>query len=166
MEHTLGKLTGPSGRWPWPALAGGAIVALPFLIGALSLALRLVGLPNTAGHLARAQILGAGLFAFGIALGIIGAVFTLASRARHRRVLGTALTLFGLSHVLFGAYVRRAIEASATRSDPPIVPLIALLALWAYSAVLALRVPGLAAQAARATEEEPKAEQPLPLSRS
>jgi predicted transporter len=158
MEQTLGKQIGSSGRWPRLALTGAIAVALPFVVGAVLLAQRLIDLPDTAGHLARAQVLGAGLFAFGIALGVVGAAFALTSRARHRRVLGTALTLFGVSHVLLGIYVPRAIEASATGSEPPLIPLIALLALWVYSAILAFRALGLAGKPVKAGEPEPSAQ--------
>jgi len=153
-------------RWATASQAAGIALAAPFGAGAVSLWWKLAHLPSMAGHLARAQILGAALFSFGVALGLIGATFTLTAVAAHRRVLCMALTLFGLSHVIFGLYVRHAIEATATNSEPPVLPLLIPVALWAYSVVLAFRAPKLAAaQKAKAAEQEIREEQPQLLSR-
>ncbi len=141
------------------------MLAAPFVAGAASLWWKLSHLPGTAGHLARAQILGAALFAFGVGLGIIGATFALTAGAVHRRVLCMALTLFGLSHVIFGLYVRHAIEATTTNSEPPLLPIVVPVALWAYSVVLAFRAPRLAAEQRAMAQEAIKEEQPQLLSR-
>ncbi len=147
--------------WARAGQVAAVVIAAPFLIGAVALWLGLRDLPVTASHLAKARVLGAALLASGIGLGIIGAVFTLSARTPHRRILCTALTLFAFSHVLFGFYVRYAIEATSSNRQPPLFPLVTTLALWACSALLALRAPRIAAeQAAKGPEEETKEEQP------
>ena len=151
--------------WAKLGQAAAVVVAAPFLAGAGSLWWKLGHLPGAAGHLAKAQVLGAALFAFGVGLGIIGAAFTLAARTLHRRTLCTALTLFGLSHILFGFYVRYAIEATATNSQPPTLPVVIPVALWAYSVLLAFKAPRLAAAQKAKAEEEVSQEQPQLLSR-
>ena len=166
----MGEAAKTKGRervaWARLGLVAAVVIAAPFLVGAGALWWKLWHLPSMAGHLARAQVLGAALFAFGIGLGIIGAAFTLSARTVHRRVLCTALTLFGLSHVVFGFYVRYAIEATTINSDPPTLPVVIPVALWAYSVLLAFRAPRLAAAQKPEPEEEVKEEQPQLLSRS
>ncbi len=166
MDDSVAKKEHSITAWVRLGQAAAIVVAAPFLVGAVLLWLRLGQLPPTAGHLARAQILGSALFASGVGLGIVGAAFALSARAPHQRILCTALTLFGLSHTLFAFYVRYAIEASSARSRPPVLPLVVPVTLWAYSVLLAFRAPKLAAaQKAKASSEEVSEEQLQPLSR-
>lgn len=117
------------------------VVALLLALGAVNLLWLLWHLPVTSGQLMRAQVLGAFLFSFGLAMGVIGSTFAITSRTPSRRILCAAITLFGISHMLFGLYVRHAIEAATIHSTPPIVPMFVPMVLWAYSVVLALRAP-------------------------
>ena len=166
MEHAMRQRSEFSGSWVWLVRLAVTLIALPFLVGAVSLGWQLAHLPNTAGHLATAQLLGAALFTFGLFLGLVGAAFTLTSTPGHRRILGTAVTLFGCAHVLFGFYVRRAIESSVISTNPVLLPLVIPAALWACSVWLAVRAPGLAASESEETpKKEATEEQPQPLSR-
>jgi hypothetical protein len=118
------------------------LVALPFLAGAIALAWQFARLPESAGNLAKAQLLQALLFAFGFALGLAGTAFALACRPRHIRILGTATALFGCAHIALAFVVRGFVEDYATGSRTSLVPFIIPAALWVYSVVLAIRVPG------------------------
>ncbi len=128
------------------------VIALLLAFGAVLLLWRFWHLPVTSGQLMRAQVLGAFLFSFGLATGIVGAAFALTSRTPNRRVLCTAVTLFAISHMMFGLYVRHAIEAAAIYSTPPILPMLVPMALWAYSVVLAFRAPRAGKPLAAASE--------------
>lgn len=128
------------------------VIALLLVLGAVALLWQFWHLPVTSGQRIRAQMLGAFLFSFGLAMGIVGATFALTSRTPNRRVLCTAITLFGISHMLFGLYVRHAIEAATVFSTPPVIPMFVPMALWAYSVVLAFRAPRAGKPVAAASE--------------
>ncbi len=146
----------------WAILGGCAIaiIATPFLAGAIWMGLQLVRLPGTFGHFVMAQNLEATLFAFGFGLGTLGSGFALASKSASRRTLGAAATLFGCSHISLAFIIRHSIDESVL---PPIffIP----VALWALSVWLAIRAPGLGdRQFQESLDNQPIQKQPQPLS--
>lgn len=119
------------------------LVSLPFLVGAAVMVWNFARLPESVGTLARAQLLQAVLFAFGFALGLMGTGVALAFRRRHIRVLGTATALFGCAHISLAFVVRRFVEEYVPGAGATLLPFIVPAALWVYSVVLAIRVPGI-----------------------
>jgi len=143
-------------------LAGPAL-ALPFLVGGVVLAWELNRLPSSAGQLATSQLLSAMLFAFGFFMGLLGAASSVTARTPGGRVLDTAMTLFGCSHIILSFAIRRSAEASVFGNTTPIAPFVLPIALWAYSVWLAVRAHGLDSQA---DDSATSAEQQQPLSQS
>ncbi len=164
MEQVLENRANPSVLWRRLWQAAGMVIALPFLVGAVELTVKLVRLPSEAGYLTMAQMLGSALFSFGISLGILGTAFALTSKSLHTRTLYAALTLFGCSHVVMGFVVRRSIEESISGNGLSLLPFIIPAVLWVCSVLLAIKAHG-SEPSTPAPAEEPTAEQQLPLSR-
>lgn len=143
----------------------GIALAAPFLLGAVEMGLKLVRLPTPAGYLTVAQLLGSGLLAFGLAIGILGSSFALTTRSPHSRRLWSALTLFGGSHVLLAFAARRSVERLTTGDGMPLLPFAIPAAMWACSVLLAVRAHGAEPENPAKHTAEPKEEQPQPLSR-
>jgi hypothetical protein len=139
----------------------GVALAAPFLLGALDIGLKLVKLPAPTGYLTMAQLLGSGLLAFGLAIGILGSSFALTARSPQSRRLWSALTLFGCSHVLLAFAARRSVERLTTGDGMPLLPFAIPGAMWVCSVLLAVRAhgseqPGPAMHKAESMEERPQ----------
>jgi len=126
--------------YSWVILAAAA-VALPFLAGGVALGYQAAVLPDAAGRLALARLLGSALFS----------------------ALGAAGLLLGCSHIALGFVVRRSIEGSATNLDLSLAPVALPLLLWAASVWFALRSTKLPPDESKtegaaesSTEEQPQ----------
>ncbi len=140
-----------------------AAVALPFLAGGIALGYQAAVLPDAAGRLALARLLGSALFSFGFAIALVSSVVALLVDNTDRRALGAAGLLLGCSHIALGFVVRRSIEGSATNFDLSLAPVALPLLLWAASVWFALRSTKLPPDESKtegaaesSTEEQPQ----------
>lgn len=129
--------------WCSPGLWLALLVAVPFAVGAAVLGWNLLNQPATAGQLAKTSLLQSHLFAFGFALGLVGAAVAVTTTSPQRRVLGTAATLFGCSHILLGFIGHRVIVSYLANADVSLLPFLVPTLLWFYSVWLAIRSPGV-----------------------
>lgn len=136
-------------------------ISLPFIIGAVMIGLKFIQAPDTAGSIAKGQLLKALLFTFGFSMGMVGAAVALFSTSASRRLLGTATTLFGCANIVLGLAVMRVVEDHITGSSiAPAVHFIIPTVLWAYSVLLAIKAPGIADLQDASPQIEIKEEQP------
>lgn len=120
------------------AVLTSALVATPFVAGALVMGWQAAMLPEAAGKLALARLLGAALFWFGFSIALVSSVVALSVKAVDRRVLATAGLLLGCSHIALGFVVRRTIEDAAMNTTSSLLPVVIPVALWAASIWLAV----------------------------
>ncbi len=147
--------------------AMGILFAIPFLAGTFGLASRLVDVYSRAGHISIStlQCLSAGLLTFGLALGILGSTFALTTSSFCMRMLWTALTLFGFSHVILSFVTRRAFENAITSHTASTVIFLIPAGLWVCSVWLAVKAQSAEKSEFQSAETQPtNQEQPLPLS--
>lgn|GEM_PF-1643600 len=148
--------------------ATGILFAIPFLVGTFGFAVKLVNVSSRTGYfsISMLQCLSAGLLTFGLALGIFGSTFALTSRSFCARMLWTALTLFGFSHVILGLVTRRAFENAVTSHTSSAAIFLIPAGLWACSVWLAVKAHGTDKPELQSFETQPTTneEQPQPLS--
>lgn len=145
----------------------GILFAAPFLVGTFGFAVRLANVYSRTGYLSISilQYLSAGLLTFGLALGILGSTFALTSRSFCARMLWTALTLFGLSHVILGLVTRRAFENAVISHTSSATIFLLPAGLWACSVWLAVKAHSADKVELQSIETQlTNEEQPLPLS--
>lgn len=163
MDNEAQKQEQPTRALSPVALVVAIPLAAPFVVGAVILTWKLVGLPPTAGRFAVANLLGSALFSFGLALSVLGSVWALISTSACRRTLGTATALFGCSHLVLGLIIRRSIVQVTSGAETSLLPVAIPVALWAYSVWLAVKAPALSVSPAEG-EEQATEEQLQPLS--
>jgi hypothetical protein len=120
------------------AVIAAILLALPFLAGALAMGWQAAMLPESAGRLMLARLLGAALFCFGFAIALVSSVVALSVKARDRRTLATAGLLLGCSHIALGFVVRRTIEDATMNTTSSLMPVMLPIVLWAASIWLAV----------------------------
>lgn len=151
-------------RW---AVVGAVVLAAPFLAGGIALGWQAAILPEVAGRLALARLLGAALFSFGFAIALMSSAVALAVKAVDRRVLAAAGLLLGCSHIALGIVVRRTIEDAAMNTDASLAPVIVPILLWSASIWLALKSARMASkkpeEALPDTVEQAPSEEQRPL---
>lgn len=150
----------------WTVIAA-VLVATPFLVGGIALGWQAAVLPEIAGRLALARLLGAALFSFGFAIALVSAAVALAVKAVDRRMLAAAGLLLGCSHIALGFVVRRTIEDATMNYNASLVPVIVPILIWSASIWLALKSARMAASrpedAPAETADTPVSEEQPPL---
>ena len=141
-------------RW---AVGAAVVIALPFFAAAIVMGWQAIVLPEPAGRLTLARLLGAALFAFGFAVAFVSSVVALVAKSADKRVLAAAGVLLGCCHIALGFVVRRTIEDAAVSYNTSIAPVIVPILLWAASVWLAL---SSARKSPRKTESADEAANP------
>jgi hypothetical protein len=140
-----------------------ALLATPFVAGALVMGWQAAVLPESAGKLALARLLGAALFALGFSIALVSSVVALSVKAEDRRVLAAAGLLLGCSHIALGFVVRGTIEGAAMNSGSSLAPVIVPIALWAASIWLAVSSTRTGGKKPQQDSDSPSIEEQPPL---
>lgn len=151
-------------RARWAVLLA-LIIGLPFMAGAIHIGWQAAVLPDAAGRVVLARLLGAGLFAFGFATALVSSVVSLVATRDDKRALAVAGLLLGCSHMVLGFVVRRTIEGAALNSSVSLAPTAIPVLLWAASIWLAVKSTRVSPKKEdSAPDDTPTEEQPPLLS--